>query len=237
MDRKTLLLGAGLIALAVWLYGRSRASANVYAKPEVIEGLPVFSFIIPPITIEPGGSISYGDDFDWMGGDNCGCGVTGSTPLIVDSVSTYRSAPGYSFIGAPNLAIPDALKGGVGDLGTVYTPVRKTWHYDYGWDSKRRMRKFVVTSDGGTFITGKHYRMNDGHGRYDKQSKSGGITGKYLTVTAWDNMPNAVGGIYEYDASQDRAKPRDFYEGFESHPKRIAGGWGTPDMFWATGGG
>lgn len=236
MDRKTLLIGVALIALALWLFGRAVASANVYKKPEQIEGLPVFRFVVPPLSIERGGSVPYGDDFDWMGGESCGCSLTNSTPLIIDSISTVRTMPGYSFIGAPNLDIPDALKGGVTDVGEVWRPTRKTWHYDYGWDSKRRMRKFVVTSDGGTFITGKHYRMNDGHGRYDKQSKSGGITGKYLTVTAWDRMPNTAGGIYEYDGSNDRKKPRDFYEGFESHPKRIAGGWGTPDMFWATGG-
>jgi hypothetical protein len=157
MKKRTLIFAGLLILLALWLLMQKRGQEITYAKPTKVPGMPHLSYVVPPISVQPGGSIPNGDAWDWLGGTSCGCGTQRIDALIVDSIRLApRTQPGYNYIATPDLSIPPALKG-VPTLTknpTMPAPIvyqAAAPSFWWGWQGLSRV---IYTSDGFTLKTG-----------------------------------------------------------------------------------
>lgn len=161
VKKQTALYAVAIGAFVLWLLLRKRDEVRTFARPPVeVGGIPNMTWVVPPLELEEYGSRPT-DEFDWMNGDQCGCG-TGADILIIDSVRLAPGQmPGYQW--QPDIfpVYTPPLKGGVSLVKNPPMPDPITWKaarpsFWWGWQGLSRV---IFTSDGFTLATGLANRL------------------------------------------------------------------------------
>lgn len=155
-------MGGGIVLLILWLLMRRRGRQETFAPPIKVPSPPTMQYIVPDNEAADD-VIPHESLFDWMNGDQCGCGGPPIDILIIDSARLApRTQPGYTYVPQFHLPeIPPALKGATPLVQSPAMPSPPIYQaalptFWWGWSGLSRV---IYTSDGFTLRTGLSNRL------------------------------------------------------------------------------